>query len=192
MPFIDFLRNGHAGGQQGNKSISVHFNVAIFPKILHRHADAGLGKLQLVGNINGPDRPLPLFQHQDRLQIVLCGFLDLQCAMLLSNALSHMLLYFGYFNTISPLAQHFFLPIFPLRPLSAPRFGPFLSLTHPLSFHLILHKSLFPRQRDTIIANRCKFTKLKMVHINFCLVSPMRKFLTRLSILPFLAAVFPS
>ena len=44
----------------------------------HGAADTGLGKIQFGGNIDGADRTIFLFEHQDGFQVVFTGFLYFQ------------------------------------------------------------------------------------------------------------------
>ena len=86
MPLIDSLRNDPSGLLQSNNTVLINFNQPIEPQVFHRHADTGLGKGKLVGNVNGAHMPMPLLQHQDRLQIVFRRFPNLYGLHLLSNS----------------------------------------------------------------------------------------------------------
>ena len=63
--------------KQGNRAVRIHLNIPVFPQALHRHADAGLGKAQLMGDVNRIDNALFLPDHQDTLQVVLSGFVNI-------------------------------------------------------------------------------------------------------------------
>ena len=49
-------------------------DIAVFPQLLHRDADAGLGVLQLVDDVDAADLSQPLFQDENRFQIVFRRF----------------------------------------------------------------------------------------------------------------------
>ena len=53
-------------------AVFIHADMAAVAEILHGHADAGLGKSQLIGDINGADIWLSQTEDQDGLQIIFC------------------------------------------------------------------------------------------------------------------------
>ena len=77
MTFVDLVGNGLAGRQQGDVTVAVHGNIAVFPQLFHGNADAGLADTQIIDHVDGSDRTEFLFQRQNRLQIILGRFVDL-------------------------------------------------------------------------------------------------------------------
>ena len=69
---IDHFRDLFSRGSQGNVAVFVHADMAAVAEILHGHADAGLGKSQLIGDIDGTDIWLIQTEDQYGLQIVFC------------------------------------------------------------------------------------------------------------------------
>ena len=67
MALIDPLRDLQACGEQGDVASLPNANIAVFPQIAHGNADARLGELQLVGNVDRADNPIPMRENQDRL-----------------------------------------------------------------------------------------------------------------------------
>ena len=76
VPLIHPLRDFPALVRQQQEIPVGHLHIAVFPQLLHGHADAGLGKAQLHGDIDGTHPALALLEHQDGFQIILSGFLD--------------------------------------------------------------------------------------------------------------------
>lgn len=72
MALIDHFRDLFSRGSQGNVTVFVHADMAAVAEILHGHADAGLGKSQLIGDIDGTDIWLIQTEDQDGLQIIFC------------------------------------------------------------------------------------------------------------------------
>ena len=63
VALIHTLGNLLPRGQQRDVPIVVHLNIAVLPQVLHGNAHAGLGKIQLVGNIDGTHVRAPLAEH---------------------------------------------------------------------------------------------------------------------------------
>lgn len=72
VALIDHFRDLFSGGGQGYVAVFIHADMAAVAEILHGHADAGLGKSQLIGDINGADIWLSQTEDQDGLQIIFC------------------------------------------------------------------------------------------------------------------------
>ena len=53
-------------------ALVIHEDITVFAQIFHGHADAGLGKGQLVGDVDGADIGLFLGQHEYGFQIIFC------------------------------------------------------------------------------------------------------------------------
>ena len=53
-------------------AVFVHADMAAVAEILHGHADAGLGKSKLIGDIDGTDVWLIQTEDQYGLQIIFC------------------------------------------------------------------------------------------------------------------------
>lgn len=71
MLFINLLRRGAPRIRQKKAFLFIHRQKTAFAEKLHRPADAGLGHLQLFRDIQRTNRPVPVLQDQDRLQIIL-------------------------------------------------------------------------------------------------------------------------
>ena len=69
--------DGHARLCQGQKAILVHLHIAVFTQQAHRPAHTGFGISHMMHHIDGAHQAFFLLQDQDRLQIVLGGFLNL-------------------------------------------------------------------------------------------------------------------
>ena len=78
MPVIDGLRPPAALLGQQDQIVFIHGDVAGGAQDAHGAADAGLGKFQLVGDVDRAHRAVFLFEHEDCLQIVFTGFLNFQ------------------------------------------------------------------------------------------------------------------
>ena len=72
VALIDHFRDLFSSGSQGNVAVFVHADMAAVAEILHGHADAGLRKSQLIGDIDGTDVWLIQTEDQYGLQIVFC------------------------------------------------------------------------------------------------------------------------
>ena len=57
-------------------AVLLHGKVAAGLQNGDRTADRGLGEAQMLRHVNGTDDPALLPEHQDRLQIVLAGFME--------------------------------------------------------------------------------------------------------------------
>ena len=57
-------------------AVLLHGEVAAGLQNRDRAADRGLGEAQILGHVDGTDGPMLLPEHQDRLQIVLAGFVE--------------------------------------------------------------------------------------------------------------------
>ena len=77
VPIEHFGGDGHAAVGQGDETVLVHFDVAVFAQTLGRIGDAGLCDPQMLRHIDRADIAALLFHHQHGLQIVLGCFLDL-------------------------------------------------------------------------------------------------------------------
>ena len=64
--------------RQLDVSLRIHLDKTVFPQVLHGYADTGLGKTKFIDDVDGSDLLIALFQDQDALQIVFCGFLYFQ------------------------------------------------------------------------------------------------------------------
>lgn len=69
MPLIDHLRDRFSLIGKINVSGVGYSDLILFPQILHGDADAGLLKIQLIGDVHGADDRKLLTQYQNRLQI---------------------------------------------------------------------------------------------------------------------------
>ena len=78
VPLVDTLSDLSTRFRKRNMSMLVHKNVSRFAQFFHCDTDTGLGKIQICRNIDRVNiRAFPI-QCQDRFQIVLRRFLDLQ------------------------------------------------------------------------------------------------------------------
>ena len=78
MAFIYGFRDLSSGVGQGDKTIAVDDDKTVFPEIFHSYADAGLGKIQFKGDIDGTDVRFAPAEDQDRFQIIFSRFLYFQ------------------------------------------------------------------------------------------------------------------
>ena len=60
VPFVYFVRDGLPFFSEANESLRIHLDISIFAQIFHLNADAGLGKFQLVYDVDRADLPLAL------------------------------------------------------------------------------------------------------------------------------------
>ena len=63
MPFVDGFCNQTPGFGQGDMAVPVHQDMPVAAQIFHGDADTGLGKSQLIGDINGAYIWLLMSQH---------------------------------------------------------------------------------------------------------------------------------
>ena len=78
VALIDCLRLLPSFPGQQNQIVFIHRNITGRAQDAHGAADAGFGKRQFVCNVDGANRSVFLFQHQNGFQIVFTGFLYLQ------------------------------------------------------------------------------------------------------------------
>lgn len=77
VALVNALGNLLSGRKQRDKAARVHGDIAVFAQVAHGDADARLGELQLICNVDGTHKALTLLEHQNGLQIILGGFLNL-------------------------------------------------------------------------------------------------------------------
>ena len=66
-------------GQEGDVAVVGHGDVAVFPQLFHSDADAGLGHPQVSRDVDGADDAVLLPEHEDGLEIILGGFINVHC-----------------------------------------------------------------------------------------------------------------
>lgn len=55
VAFIHGLGDFFSNAAEGDMALVIHEDITVFAQIFHGHADAGLGKGQLVGDVDGAD-----------------------------------------------------------------------------------------------------------------------------------------
>lgn len=83
VAFINFFCNRASRFGEGDMPLFVHDDVTAGAQIFHGHTDAGFGKSQFRGDIDGAHLGMTLAKNQNCLQIVFCGFLYFQSKNLL-------------------------------------------------------------------------------------------------------------
>lgn len=77
VPLVDALGDLQPLVRELNGPLLAHGDGSVLPEDLHSPADAGFGKVEMPGHVDGPHQALFLLQDQYGLQIVLARFLDL-------------------------------------------------------------------------------------------------------------------
>jgi hypothetical protein len=77
MTVIHFSGDGVAFIRQGDHIIHAHFDISVFPQLFHGNADGRLGDIPLIGDIDGPGMSLFFQQHQNLLQIIFSGLVNI-------------------------------------------------------------------------------------------------------------------
>ena len=67
---VHLLGDFHSRFGQGDETVFVHGNIAIFPQAFGGITDAGLGHAQVFGNVDGADVTVALLEHQHGFQII--------------------------------------------------------------------------------------------------------------------------
>ena len=55
VAFIHGLGDFFSNAAEGDMALVIHEDITVFAEILHGYTDTGLGKCQLVGNVDGAD-----------------------------------------------------------------------------------------------------------------------------------------
>ena len=77
VALIDTSGNFQAFRCQGEQPVGVCFHVAVFPQLFHGDGNAGFGKVQHIGHVNGTDMTVLFLQHQYGFQIIFCRFVNM-------------------------------------------------------------------------------------------------------------------
>ena len=77
VAFIDGFGDLQAGFGQRDIAVPVHQNVSLAAQIFHGNTDAGLGKLQMICNIDGTYISVFLAEDQNGFQIIFGRFMNL-------------------------------------------------------------------------------------------------------------------
>jgi hypothetical protein len=56
-------------------AVLVHFDQALLTQLFHGDADAGLGEIHLIHNIDGSDDVVPPLQDQNGLEVIFGRFM---------------------------------------------------------------------------------------------------------------------
>ena len=64
VPFIYIGCNLKTGRREGDETVFIHFDIAVFAQLLHCHADTGFGVVHLCGDVDGADLFGAFFQDQ--------------------------------------------------------------------------------------------------------------------------------
>ncbi len=86
MPLIDGFGDLAAGFGQGDVAVLIYQNMPCISQVFHGDADAGLGKCQFIGDVDGTDVAVFLTENQNGFQIIFGRFLDFQSVFLLLSA----------------------------------------------------------------------------------------------------------
>lgn len=61
---------------QGDKTLSVHFDITVLTQLFHGHADARLFEVLFVHHIDRAHHAQPFLQDKDGFQIIFCRFMN--------------------------------------------------------------------------------------------------------------------
>ena len=67
VPVQHTLGDGHTAGRQGDESVLVHRDIAVFPQPFGGVGHAGLCHAQMLGHVDGTNISMLLLHHQHRL-----------------------------------------------------------------------------------------------------------------------------
>ena len=69
--------NGIAGFGQGDAAVVAHVDITVFAQTLHCKTDGRLGYAQMRGDVYGAGGAVLFAKNEDRLKIILSGFVDI-------------------------------------------------------------------------------------------------------------------